>query len=248
MQITLDISKLEPVLAQDLAEIAAQRSRPLSLDEVLELREAAEGCRRAYRGEGAEATDQSGLLDRAVRVGSVTLRLPTIAGRIALRKLLAWVREGWSPDQEIIEILNAYVLAHSYDADAMALLVSPEDAERLVLEWASQLTCTRHELRAASDRLLQGAYPPAEAGGQKKKPESITPVCSPPSTMAAPARPDTGCTRSARHTSVGSSGPGTPAGGPPRPQPHAPPGDSPRRSTMDACGQSGNMTNAETAC
>jgi len=162
---SLTVGGMAPEIVRDLEALARERGRALTLDEAVRLRDRAEAIRRAYGTGGGPAAERDGLLPRSVRVGAATLRQLSIGARMTLRRAIRWNEE--SPelyDQDAWDTLEAYVFAHSHDAEALGRLSSPAEAARVALEWGSELAVDAGELRAAIGTLTDVEGPPAVGG------------------------------------------------------------------------------------
>ena len=168
MRVELDIDIPEE-LAGDLREIADERGRPCSPDEVKRLAAKLAAVRRASGDDDAPAPDRDGMLARSVRVGDVVLHSPTYAAGLAQRRLMAW--NAADPDlfdQDAYDVCEAYILAHAYDRGALARLTTPDEAAHVTTAWGTGLTCTPDELRTGLEALSADAYPESVwAGGGK---------------------------------------------------------------------------------
>jgi hypothetical protein len=164
MRIELDID-IPEALAGDLREIAESRGRPVAPAEVERLAARLAAVQRAS-GKDARPVDRDGMLRRSVRCGEAVLHSPTYAAGIALRRILGWNEQ--DPDlfdQEGYDLVEAYILAHAYDREALARLTTPDSAAEAAGAWGVALTCTAAELREAVEALGAGAYP-EPAGGE----------------------------------------------------------------------------------
>jgi len=153
--ITVSLVGEDPQLASEVADAAESRGAPLSLGDLYDVMKAAERkfCATLDRPYG---TDRSGALPRTVEVGPVTLRTVTVAGSIALRKLISWQEY---LDQTAFDVLEAWIYAHSWDLDQIARLVDLDSANAIVAEWSAQLIVSPAELLEGIRKLTSHAYP-----------------------------------------------------------------------------------------
>lgn len=168
----VSLDGLDAALARSIEEIAAKRSEPLTATDLHELIEAHEFGKAAMAGDDPTAEDEVGVLERSIVVGNVVLRSPTIAARIILGNADGWaVPAEWAAEPHLwLRVLAAYVLAHAYDRDVLALLADRDQAVTLIQEWATALVCDQRELSRAVAKLTNGAYPDVETVEKKKRP------------------------------------------------------------------------------
>ncbi len=172
MHIELDID-IPEALAEDIRTAAEPRGRALTPDEVSRLAARLRAVRRASGDDTIDPPDRDGMLRRSVRVGDVTLHSPTYAANICLRRIMVW--NAADPDlfdQDGYDLLQAYILAHAYSREKLALLASPDTAAAAAAEWGVGLTCTPEELQEAIEILTTTAYPDSVPAGKADPPES----------------------------------------------------------------------------
>ena len=168
MELLLDIAEMTEGVREDLETIRETRGRACTLEEARELLDLQRAVKRAYDGRpDRDGPDRDGMLPRSIQVGDATVHSLTIAGRIMLRRLLAWngATEGGMFDQDTWDVANAWVFAHCHDRAAMSLC-TPEAVSEAALDWSANLTCPTAELDAAIDTLTTGAAPAVEPGGE----------------------------------------------------------------------------------
>lgn len=180
--LTVDISALPEGVRAAAKSIAGERGaeRPLSLEDLIALRDAAEMGRRAYeRGEGEDSGPADAHLDAAVGIPGALLHRPTYGCHLRLMRTDSWrIPERWREwPAEWTTLVAAFVLAHAYDETACAALADEAQGIRLIEAWAETLDATPRETSLAVRRLLRDAYPPAAGTGEKKKPGRAPKPC-----------------------------------------------------------------------
>ena len=191
---------LEDCDAKALANLMAERhGQPLDVDGAHELLGTLIELRDAEAGV-LPAADQDGLQFRGRAIGGAILWSPTLAARMALRRLDTWrIPADWQPyASEWLISCAGWVLAHGRDADGLALFTEPA-AQRLVEGWIASLTCTSAELSEVVSELLVWGYPPVDPGAASRK-KALADRTKPRSWSAwlklwPAARRITGCTR-----------------------------------------------------
>jgi len=172
MTLTVDIAEVTEGLQADLDAVASERGRPITLDELTRMVTRHRAVRRAWQGDGEEI-DRDGALDRSVRVGDVTMRSQSLAGRMMVRRLLRWNAEDPTLfDQDAFDVLRVWIYAHNREADMLGQLVDVEAAAQIVEAFAHRLTAPLVEYVDAID-VLEGARYPDPDGGDRANPDEI---------------------------------------------------------------------------
>lgn len=175
--LTVDIGALSAGVRRALREIAEKRGaeRPLTLDDVVQLRDTAKLGERAYSEGGTEDSAPADVhLDAAVGIPGAVLHRPTYGCHLRLMRTDEWeIPERWREwPAEWTTLVRAFVLAHAYDEAACSALADEAQARRVIEAWGASLDATPAETAAAVHRLMREAYPPVI--GEKKKGESGT--------------------------------------------------------------------------
>lgn len=154
-------------LARLLSSIAEERGLPIEAAEFAQAVRLCEECRRADAGLGPAAGNGAGLTPRAVPVGCLVVRTPTIRARLKLLELQAWTFPG-GPDSggsaqeraEYCALLVGWVLHHGRSGDDLDLLTEAT-APALVADLRRRMGATLAELNAAIGEVVRDLYPEA---------------------------------------------------------------------------------------
>lgn len=210
--ITVSTAGMPDGFDDEIAEILrARKGVPLTVGDLVDFVIAVRAARRAFGNDPGDPfpRDRSGALPRTVQLGSLVLHAPTMNA--------GWILElardqNWWPDpaaqQRWLPRLSAYVLANGYDPEAMGRVATRALAEQTLSgPWMLACTCTLDELDRACRQLVADAYPepePEETPPDPKK-EPTASRSSGTSCASAVAPPDTGSTKSPKHTRRGCS-------------------------------------------
>lgn len=227
--VTISIADSPAELRAAIADIAAERSAPLTPADLRELADAHEAKQQALtRGktdaDAESAAAPSAHLRASVGIPGAVLHRPTYGARIWLLAADNWpIPDAWRDHRaEWVNLVAAFVLAHAYDEDVLGAVSTAEQMHALVVDWGRTLPATVDDVSDAVSQLTDGAYPPvppdgqdapsapastADGGGQKK---NSTPTRSPRSCARLCGRLEgprsTGSGRSPSHTCAGSCG------------------------------------------
>jgi hypothetical protein len=150
-------------LGRLLSAIAAERGIQITAVELSEAVRLAEECRRADAGVGVVPGRPEGLLPRAIPVGCLVVRTPTIRARLALQTAARWVFPAGLSEEgraEFSALLTAWILHHGRGVDELALL-SEETAPVIVADLRARMGATLGELQAAIGEVARDLYPEA---------------------------------------------------------------------------------------